>query len=1134
MKLVGYLSTFLLSTALGAKVQYHRADALEVVTCLPGWVKNTSTNKCDDVDECAAKTHTCRLNECKNTPGSFQCLCGKGYTGTLPACVDIDECKIGNHTCYNGAAGVTCQNTKGSFQCACNAGWEGLHYVGANNTPYCSNQNECLNANVSKCHAQASCNDTHGSYVCLCNAGWSGNGTSCYDVNECDKNSCHWKHGSVCANTVGSYTCNCRAGFKDDGNGKCENVNECTTTPVQSNCNSLSTCIDTDGSFWCKCNAGYWGDGVNCSDIDECQNPKACAAVSPLAHSSQCRNTVGSFKCDCQAGWVADAQENCLNVNECANSTLNKCASESSTCTDTMGSFFCTCKTGWRYNLTTHTCSDIDECNTTLHGCFNQGQGCLNTNGSWACNCKPGYAVGSNTTGWTNSSVFCGDVNECTAGTHNCHAQGKCTDAFGSFSCACNNGYIGDGVNCEAYDACLFKHDDCDKNAACATTAGSFTCTCNTGYSGNGTNCSDIDECGYLPNGTINTTARTDNCNTALGVCANSIGSFICVCKDGYLGNGLDCLDINECEAGLAECPGNSTCQDTAGSFKCVANTGYEFVNVTYTIPVVDSKLSLLSTESHSDSDSKQWPSVGLVVRETGIDIDECAKNAAARAQNASVPLLCHANATCNNTVGSYLCLCMAGWAPTGDGKNCADIDECKVGPSKCSVHAYCHNTLGNYTCQCKPGYKGDGYVCEDIDECAEAALNTTANRSMCNLGANCSNTVGSFACACLPGYFGDGINCLNKDECKLKIHNCKADYLCTDTLGSFTCQCPTGYANMNLKANGTVCMSNKTVEVGQFQMKKLTWQTVYFTSKFFVTPVVVVQLPVAAGDRQVAARIRHVTTKSFQVTIAYEITPNMTEDQAFFKWLNASLPPINFIAATPGNTTLPDGTIVNAGLKYTLNQNARSTPCVTQAKRFWETVTFARNFSTNPVILASFQNTDEKLFYGGEMANFCEPGLRFDPAKNNTFQIARICHLDSQASTTYRGYEVVGWIAIGSNNSVAATRSTSFYVLNNEQDGNKTITYAMAESMSAAFTDSWGHTNVTSKEKTISYGSTFSSPITFASKISLDLDVVGWMNLEGAFTDNAVVRVKDDKCALPQTRKEYFTAFVANQTFSV
>jgi len=40
------------------------------------------------------------------------------------------------------------------------------------------------------------------------------------------------------------------------------------------------------------------------------------------------------------------------------------------------------------------------------------------------------------------------DLNECTLGTHDCHAQATCTNTIGSFTCACKTGYSGNGVTC--------------------------------------------------------------------------------------------------------------------------------------------------------------------------------------------------------------------------------------------------------------------------------------------------------------------------------------------------------------------------------------------------------------------------------------------------------------------------------------------------------------------------------------------------------------------------------------------------------------------------------------------------------------------------------------------------------------
>ena len=40
-----------------------------------------------DVDECALGLDDCHNNsQCVNTPGSFTCVCGNGFTGNYPNC----------------------------------------------------------------------------------------------------------------------------------------------------------------------------------------------------------------------------------------------------------------------------------------------------------------------------------------------------------------------------------------------------------------------------------------------------------------------------------------------------------------------------------------------------------------------------------------------------------------------------------------------------------------------------------------------------------------------------------------------------------------------------------------------------------------------------------------------------------------------------------------------------------------------------------------------------------------------------------------------------------------------------------------------------------------------------------------
>lgn len=40
------------------------------------------------------------------------------------------------------------------------------------------------------------------------------------------------------------------------------------------------------------------------------------------------------------------------------------------------------------------------------------------------------------------------DIDECNTNAHNCSADGTCSNIPGSFTCACNAGYTGNGTTC--------------------------------------------------------------------------------------------------------------------------------------------------------------------------------------------------------------------------------------------------------------------------------------------------------------------------------------------------------------------------------------------------------------------------------------------------------------------------------------------------------------------------------------------------------------------------------------------------------------------------------------------------------------------------------------------------------------
>ncbi|MSP92343.1 MAG: hypothetical protein EXR79_11150 [Myxococcales bacterium] len=207
----------------------------------------------------------------------------------------------------------------------------------------------------------------------------------------------------------------------------------------------------------------------------------------------------------------------------------------------------------------------------------------------------------------------------------------------------------------------------------------------------------------------------------------------------------------------------------------------------------------------------------GWFVRNVATYADACASGAAG----------CHALATCSlGTNLAATCTCKAGWS--GDGKVCADVDECQQKPSPCGAllctnlpgsfkcgcgvgfeasggqcqdtdeckasvppchpSALCTNAVGNFSCACKGGWSGDGKLCTDVDECK-------TGDSSCSPQATCTNTIGGFTCLCKPGYVGDGKTCGDVDECKTGNGGCHADAVCTNTPGGNTCACKPGYS---------------------------------------------------------------------------------------------------------------------------------------------------------------------------------------------------------------------------------------------------------------------------------------------------------------------------------------------------
>ncbi|CAM4261537.1 FG-GAP-like repeat-containing protein [Corallococcus exiguus] len=148
------------------------------------------------------------------------------------------------------------------------------------------------------------------------------------------------------------------------------------------------------------------------------------------------------------------------------------------------------------------------------------GDGCNSV-----CQVEPGYTC-------TGEPTVCTDIDECAAGADNCNENATCTNIGGSFTCACNAGYEGDGVSCTNIDECAAS--PCLNGGTCIDGVGSYTCKCAPTYEG--TNCQACS--GTLADCNGNS---SDGCEVNLQSDADSCGACGIVCSTGQICSNATC-----------------------------------------------------------------------------------------------------------------------------------------------------------------------------------------------------------------------------------------------------------------------------------------------------------------------------------------------------------------------------------------------------------------------------------------------------------------------------------------------------------------------------------------------------------------------------------------------------------------
>ncbi|XP_066501449.1 thrombospondin-4-B [Hoplias malabaricus] len=187
-------------------------------------------------------------------------------------------------------------------------------------------------------------------------------------------------------------------------------------------------------------------------------------------------------------------------------------------------------------------------------------------------------------------------------------------------------------------------------------------------------------------------------------------------------------------------------------------------------------------------------------------------------------PGVCFRDDMCIETEDGVECgPCPAGY--TGDGYSCDDVDECQFNP--CFPGVRCVNQVPGFRCEaCPLGYTGDAVkgvgvefaqtnkqVCNDIDECKGP------NNGGCTANSVCLNSMGSYRCGgCKTGFTGDQVKgCKPERSCGNRLQNpCDPNAQCIEERdGTIVCQCGIGWAG-----NGYLC--GKDTDIDGYPDEKL------------------------------------------------------------------------------------------------------------------------------------------------------------------------------------------------------------------------------------------------------------------------------------------------------------------------
>ncbi|XP_017839052.1 nidogen [Drosophila busckii] len=387
------------------------------------------------------------------------------------------------------------------------------------------------------------------------------------------------------------------------------------------------------------------------------------------------------------------------------------------------------------------------------------------------------------------------ESNACTDGSAQCGEHAVCMPYEDTYRCDCRHGYAAQQDEngselCVDLDECALGTHVCDEHAFCSNNEGGFSCVCFEGFEGNGYRCLRNDTADNIEYASSTPATGAEEHEQEPQQPQSQLPGEHVDYQPGHEQTNVQHLDACYRCSPDADCfEGRCSCREgfTGDGYNCQHICGHDEVwEHGRCVPILldehelEPRCNILGDctcpEGYDLSeDGRSCRYAGGYEMDNNEELVPC-----------DVDANCHINARCSwfEHKLRHICNCNPGYS--GDGYSCELIeDSCAIKPDICDAHATCdfNDALGKSECVCARGYTGDGYRCQLAPECESAEQ--CGEQAFCDAGV----------CLCQEGYERD-----LSDRC-VPAGRCGAVYCGSNAMCKWDaeqavqyCQCIDGY----------------------------------------------------------------------------------------------------------------------------------------------------------------------------------------------------------------------------------------------------------------------------------------------------------------------------------------------------